>query len=188
MAEDFDTLLALLRRTTDESGWLQPQLDDPDSAAVFRSVPLRPVRASCVMPAMARSDQRPVTVHMIAEHVGVSASAVSTVLADRHEERRLAPATVEKIRKAVRDLGYVPNVAARRLRAQDPEVHQIELGILTSFEAPLFLVSRVLRQVQRMADAHTGPGAIFPCPSRCFTRDGCARWRGCSTRAASMAW
>ncbi len=132
-----------------------------DSAAVFRSVPLRPVRASCEMPAMARSDQRPVTVHMIAEHVGVSASAVSTVLADRHEERRLAPATVEKIRKAVRDLGYVPNVAARRLRAHDPEVHHIELGILTSFEAPLFLVSRVLRQVQRMADARTGPGRKF---------------------------
>ena len=113
------------------------------------------------MAVMARSDQRPVTVHMIAEHVGVSASAVSTVLADRHEERRLAPATVEKIRKAVRDLGYVPNVAARRLRAHDPEVHHIELGILTSFEAPLFLVSRVLRQVQRMADARTGPGRNF---------------------------
>lgn len=110
---------------------------------------------------MARSDQRPVTVHMIAEHVGVSASAVSTVLAGRHEERRLALATVEKIRKAVRDLGYVPNVAARRLRAHDPEVHHIELGILTSFEAPLFLVSRVLRQVQRMADARTGPGRNF---------------------------
>jgi LacI family transcriptional regulator len=98
---------------------------------------------------------------MIAEHVGVSPAAVSTVLANRHEERRLAPATVEKIRQAVRDLGYVPNVAARRLRAHDPEVHQIDLGILTSFEAPLFLVSRVLRQVQRAADARTGPGRRF---------------------------
>ena len=98
---------------------------------------------------------------MIAQHVGVSASAVSTVLAGRHHERRLAPATVEKIRKAVRDLGYVPNIAARRLRAHDPEVHHIELGILTSFEAPLFVVSRVLRQVKRMADARTGPGRKF---------------------------
>ena len=101
------------------------------------------------------------TVHTIAKHVGVSPSAVSTVLANRHEERRLASATVEKIRQAVRDLGYVPNIAARRLRAHDPEVHHRELGILTSFEAPLFLVSRVLRQVQRMADARTGPGRRF---------------------------
>ena len=110
---------------------------------------------------MARSDKRPVTVHTIAKHVGVSPSAVSTVLANRHEERRLAPATVDKIRQAVRELGYVPNIAARRLRAHDPEVHHREIGILTSFEAPLFLVSRVLRQVQRMADARTGPGRRF---------------------------
>lgn len=110
---------------------------------------------------MARGEQRPVTVHTIAKHVGVSPSAVSTVLANRHEERRLAPKTVEKIRQAVRDLGYVPNVAARRLRAHDPDVRQVDLGILTSFEAPLFLVSRVLRQVQGAVDARTGPGRKF---------------------------
>jgi LacI family transcriptional regulator len=110
---------------------------------------------------MARSDQRPVTVHTIAAHVGVSAAAVSTVLANRHEERRLAPATVERIRQAVRELGYVPNIAARRLRANDPEVHGMDLGILTSFEAPLFLVSRTLRQVQQAVDARSAPDRRF---------------------------
>lgn len=110
---------------------------------------------------MARGKQRPVTVRTIAEHVGVSTAAVSTVLANRHEERRLAPATVDRIRQAVRDLGYVPNLAGRRLRAHDPEVRQIVLGILTTFEAPLYLVSRALRQVQRMADARTGPTRKF---------------------------
>lgn len=94
---------------------------------------------------------------MIAEHVGVSPAAVSTVLSNRHEERRLAPGTVERIRQAVRELGYVPNVAARRLRAHDPEVRDMELGILTSFEAPLFLVSRALRQLQRSVDNRSGP-------------------------------
>jgi len=38
MAESFDSLLALLRRTTDEFGWLQPLLDDPDSAATLGGV------------------------------------------------------------------------------------------------------------------------------------------------------
>lgn len=38
MAEDFNSLLALLRRTTDEWGWLQPLLDDPDSAAILGGV------------------------------------------------------------------------------------------------------------------------------------------------------
>lgn len=101
------------------------------------------------------------TVHTIAEHVGVSPAAVSTVLANRHEERRLAPATVERIRQAVRELGYVPNVAARRLRANDPEVHSMDLGIITSFEAPLFLVSRALREVQRTVDARSAPDRRF---------------------------
>lgn len=110
---------------------------------------------------MARRENRPVTVHTIAQHVGVSAAAVSTVLANRHEERRLAAATVEKIRQAVRDLGYVPNVAARRLRAHDPGVHHRELGILTSFEAPLFLVSRTLRQVQQMVDQRSAADRQF---------------------------
>src|SRR5215207_1744111 len=110
---------------------------------------------------MARAEKRPVTVHTIAAHVGISPAAVSTVLSNRHEERRLAPATVERIRQAVRDLGYVPNIAGRRLRAHDPDVRQIDLGILTSFEAPLFLVSRSLRQVQRMVDARTAKDRRF---------------------------
>ena len=115
----------------------------------------------CHIRGMARGDKRPVTVHTIAEHVGVSAAAVSTVLANRHEERRLAAATVERIRQAVRELGYVPNVAARRLRAHDPDVHSMDLGILTTFEAPLFLVSRALREVQRTVDARSGPDRRF---------------------------
>ncbi len=110
---------------------------------------------------MARAERRPVTVHTIAEYVGVSPAAVSTVLANRHEERRLATATVERIRQAVRDLGYVPNVAARRLRAHDPGVHSMELGILTSFEAPLFLVSQLLREVQRTVDVRSAPDRHF---------------------------
>jgi LacI family transcriptional regulator len=110
---------------------------------------------------MARAEKRPVTVHTIAEHVGISPAAVSTVLANRHEERRLAPATVERIRQAVRELGYVPNVAARRLRAHDPDVRHMELGILTTFEAPLFLVSRALREVQRTVDTRSGPDRRF---------------------------
>lgn len=110
---------------------------------------------------MARGKKQTVTVQTIAKHLGISAATVSTVLANRHEERRLAAATVDRIRQAVRELGYVPNVAARRLRAHDPAVHHIDLGILTTYEAPLFLVSRTLRQVQRMADARTSASRSF---------------------------
>src|SRR4051812_17095195 len=110
---------------------------------------------------MARGKKGTVTVHTIAAYVGMSTSAVSTVLANRHVERRLSVETVERIRQAVRELGYVPNIAGRRLRAHDPDVRQIDLGILTSFEAPLFLISRSLRQLQRMVDARTSPGRRY---------------------------
>lgn len=104
---------------------------------------------------MARVPKGPVTVHTIAKYLGVSAAAVSTVLANRHEERRLAPETVERIRQAVRELGYVPNMAGRRLRVQSTTTRQIDLAILTSYEAPLPLVSQALRAVQQVVDAQT---------------------------------
>ncbi len=102
---------------------------------------------------MPRASKRPVTVHTIADHLGVSAAAVSTVLANRHEERRLAPETVERIRQAVRELGYVPNMAGRRLRVQPASTRQIDLAILTSFEAPLPLVGQALHALQQAVDA-----------------------------------
>jgi LacI family transcriptional regulator len=110
---------------------------------------------------MGRPRKGPVTVHTIAQHVGVSAAAVSTVLANRHEERRLAPATVERIREAVRVLGYVPNMAGRRLRVQAPSTRQIDLAILTSFEAPLPLVSQALRALQQAIDAQTSKNTRY---------------------------
>ncbi|PTX95712.1 LacI family DNA-binding transcriptional regulator [Opitutus sp. ER46] len=110
---------------------------------------------------MADAKSPPVTIRTIAQHVGVSNATVSSVLANRHEERRVAPATVERVRQAVRELGYVPNLTARRLRTNDPGVRQYDLGILTTFEAPLPLVSSLLREVQRAIDRRAGPGRQY---------------------------
>lgn len=96
-----------------------------------------------------------VTIYEVAAHVGVSPAAVSSVLANRHVERRLAPKTVEKIRAAALALGYMPNMAGRRLRAHPAATRQIDLAILTSFEAPLPLVSQALRVLQRAVDAQS---------------------------------
>ena len=56
------------------------------------------------------------TVRGIADAAGVSIGSVSSVLNNRHVERRISPATVEKIRAAAAELGYLPNISARRLR------------------------------------------------------------------------
>ncbi|MCR6630383.1 MAG: LacI family transcriptional regulator [Magnetospirillum sp.] len=96
-----------------------------------------------------------VTIYEIAEHVGVSPAAVSSVLANRGVERRLSEETIRKVREAARELGYVPNMAGRRLRAHKSATRQFDLAILTSFEAPLPLVGQALHALQRAVDLQT---------------------------------
>jgi LacI family transcriptional regulator len=108
----------------------------------------------------AKSGNTPaVTIYEIAKHVGISAGAVSSALANRGTERRLSPETVRRIREAAAELGYVPNMAGRRLRAHKAATRQFDLAILTSFEAPLPLVGQALHALQRAVDlqsnAHT---------------------------------
>lgn len=104
---------------------------------------------------MKSGSKPPVTIYEIAEHVGVSPAAVSSVLANRHVERRIAAVTVRRIQEAAHKLGYVPNMAGRRLRAHKASTRQFDLAILTSFEAPLPLVGQALHALQRAVDVQT---------------------------------
>lgn len=89
-----------------------------------------------------------VTVSTIAEHVGLSKATVSAVLANRHVERRLPQKTVDRVQAAARELGYVPNLAGRRLRGNTGRTREIELAIISSYEASLLLVAHVLQTFQ----------------------------------------
>ncbi len=103
-----------------------------------------------------KADSSPaVTIYQIATHVGMSAATVSSVLAHRHKERRIAADTVQKVREAAQRLGYVPNMAGRRLRAHKAATRQFDLAILTSFEAPLPLVGQLLHTLQSAVDQKT---------------------------------
>lgn len=56
------------------------------------------------------------TIKTVAALAGVSLSTVSIIANGRGDERKISPATQERVRAAMRELGYVPNMAARRLR------------------------------------------------------------------------
>ena len=81
------------------------------------------------------------TVKDIAEKVGVSATTVSIVINGKSAERGITEATQNKIYQAMKELGYQPNLSARRLRAGDNEPAIIaffwpsdfRLSILASF-------------------------------------------------------
>jgi len=104
---------------------------------------------------MEQESKPAVTVYQIAAHLGISPATVSSVLANRHVERRIATRTAEKVREAARFLGYVPNMAGRRLGSHRAATRQFDLAIMTSFEAPLPLVGQLLRELQSAVDQHT---------------------------------
>ncbi len=110
---------------------------------------------------MAKAPQKPITIHTVAKHVGVSTAAVSAVLSNRHEERGFSPATVERIRRGISELGYVPNMEGRRLRTQNSGIRSIYLALLTSYEAPFFLTGMTMRVVQKIIAQRTAPGVQF---------------------------
>lgn len=59
-----------------------------------------------------RRRQRGVTIRAVAERAGVSAMTVSNVI---NGAGRAGAATIETVQRAIAELGYVPNLAARRL-------------------------------------------------------------------------
>ena len=77
----------------------------------------------------------------IAVEAQVSVGSVSSVLNNRHVERRIPQETAQKIRDTAAKLGYLPNISARRLRSSEGVKNALVLALVTSFEAPITLVN-----------------------------------------------
>lgn len=68
------------------------------------------------------------TQHDIAKAAGVSTAVVSLVINGRANGKiKISPATQERVRSAIRELGYVPNLAARQLAGGQTNV----IGVFT---------------------------------------------------------
>jgi LacI family transcriptional regulator len=61
---------------------------------------------------------RPVTTKDLARRLSVSRATVSIVLNGRAQQRNITPETTQRVLEAARELGYIPNQAARTLRRQ----------------------------------------------------------------------
>ena len=84
----------------------------------------------------------------IAERAGVSVGSVSSVINNRGTERRIPQKTADSIRKAASELGYLPNVSARRLRSSSAQKNPVVIALITSFEAPIPLSHHFLRSLR----------------------------------------
>lgn len=98
------------------------------------------------MERMTRRKQNGVTIRAVAERAGVSAMTVSNVI---NGAGRASAATVAAVRAAIADLGYVPNLAARRLA----KARATTLGLIYSGRRMPFLES-ILVGTLRATNAH----------------------------------
>ncbi len=108
---------------------------------------------------MSHGQKRFISLQQLAEFTGLSVSAVSSVLNNKWKERRISEDSKQRVLVAAQELGYVPNIFARKLGAHRSGTNQALLAIVTSFDVPLALVSRSATALHRAinkvsADTH----------------------------------
>ena len=88
------------------------------------------------------------TIKDIAQKLGISPSTVSIVLRGEGKKRNISESTIEKVFSCARELGYQPNIVAKRLREIDsPASYTIAVFWTSDFRAPMLV--RFLRGLQK---------------------------------------
>jgi len=88
-----------------------------------------------------------VSIKDVARVAGVSDKTVSRVV---NQEPSVTADTIEKVRLAIADLGYIPNFAARSIRSSRTNI----IGIITDFISTTPYSGDIVRGVQDWAVAH----------------------------------
>lgn len=97
----------------------------------------------------------------VALQAGVSISTVSKVLSESAASSEIPPPTIERVRQAAAELGYIPNAVARNLRKQRTREIGLVLGMETYPEpAALTLDGTFLLSLIDAAAACHLPGVI----------------------------
>lgn len=105
-----------------------------------------------------------VTMKQIAQATGFSLSTVSIILRGIADERNIPKVTQEKVLEAAREMGYQPNVSARRLRSDGPMKQNIVIFWATDFRA--VLMAKFLQGVQRYLGEVEKSYEVVICPYR----------------------
>lgn len=83
----------------------------------------------------------PVTMKEIANLTGVSQSTVSRILSQSASRVPISKETRDRVEAAMKEMGYRPNLTARRLRSSEP--HTLFIALATASQAPLVVLSAV---------------------------------------------
>ena len=96
---------------------------------------------------MSKTDARPLTLRDVSEESGVSEMTVSRVLRNRGD---VSAATREKVLKAAKELGYVPNKIAGALASQRVNLVAVVIPSLSNMVFPEVMtgISQVLEDTE----------------------------------------
>ncbi|MBC5689306.1 LacI family DNA-binding transcriptional regulator [Mediterraneibacter sp. NSJ-55] len=79
-----------------------------------------------------------VTIKDVAARANVSATTVSIIINGKEKERKISPATVAKVKTAIAQLNYQPNIAARKLRTFDNNYPNIAIYLAYDHRSSMF--------------------------------------------------
>src|SRR5437016_4624456 len=98
----------------------------------------------------------------VAAHAGVSVSTVSKVLSGSAAASAIPASTIERVRQAASQLGYIPNAIARNLRTQRTREIGVVLGQeIYPEEAALTLDGTFLLGLMDAIAVHDLPGIVI---------------------------
>lgn len=93
-----------------------------------------------------------VSIYDIAKAVGVSASTVSLVLNGRADQMRISRERQQLILKVAKEMGYVPNVSARKLSTRNA-IHMPEIALFWSPEQHAQFLNTFINVLQSMTSS-----------------------------------
>ena len=104
------------------------------------------------------------SIYDIAKEAGVAYSTVSLILNNRGDAVRISKKTQERVKKIAKEMGYVPNISARKLISKDIEnIPEIAL-FWSPNQHPIFLNSLIskLNDLVKTKQIHSMSVTIYP--------------------------
>ncbi len=102
------------------------------------------------------------TIKDVAKLANVSVATVSIVLNGKADERKISPETQERIFSAVKEINYIPNVSAKKLRSSPQKEYTI--GIYWATDLRTNFLARLIWGIQEETAKYGFPIHITICP------------------------
>ena len=90
-----------------------------------------------------------VTIKNVAKAANVSIATASLILNQKEGAIRFAEATIQRVKEKALELGYVPNMSARKLRQSEETGANLTLAVLWPIDSRVGMIGRILNGIHQ---------------------------------------